>query len=112
MSDIFNQLKEIHRGKEMVTVKLSEIKKEMVSRYNANPTSVIPADYCYNRINDGIRFEKHIFEYLGKGYYRFLGEGYPYSGKIYHKPTRSLIEYIAGEWINGKYNLYDEEIPA
>lgn len=63
-----------------------------------NPSSVLPADRCYNRINLGIEkhFDFHIFEALDNGSYKFLGENYLYSGHIYWKGK------VVGEWLNGK----------
>jgi len=73
-------------------------------KYGINPGSIIPSDYCYNRINDGIEFRRdnRLFRYLGYNQYEYLGEGYPYSGYIYHKPVKSKKEVIVGEWINGE----------
>ena len=54
--------------------------------YEIASGSIIPSDYCYNRINDGIALSKPtLFEYLERGLYRCLGENYPYNGDIYHK---------------------------
>ena len=98
---IYDQLKEILKDKIGTVVKSSEIKNELNIKFRTNRGSVILSDYCYNRYNDGIKFNKHIFEYLGKNQYKCLGENYPYNGKIYHKPVNQEIE-IYGHWINGE----------
>ena len=43
----------------------SEIIKFVTSKHGCNPDSVMPSDYCYNRLNKGINYEKHLhlFEY-------------------------------------------------
>ncbi len=81
-----------------------------------NETSIIPSDYCYNRINLDIaeNFEKrmHIFEYIKKDNYRFLGENYSYSGDIKHRSKRKGYKYsdnIVGRWENGKILYLDKD---
>ena len=49
----------------------------------------------------GIKFTKHIFEYLDSNSYKYLGENFPYNGNIIHKPKGQEIEKIVGEWKNG-----------
>lgn len=104
---IYEQLREILKGKEMQEVKLPEIKEQLHSTFGTNPSSVILADFCYNRYNDGIPFDKHLFEYRGRGRYLYLGENYKYTGLIKHKPRGSKKETDKGEWQKGKIILYD-----
>ena len=85
----------------------SQVKKELFEKYGTNAGSIILSDYCYNRKNKGILFEKHIFEYLGQGTYKYLGENYPFTGLIYEKPQGQNNETVAGEWKNGLKVLYD-----
>ncbi len=87
----------------------SEIVNLVVSKYGCNPTSVIPSDYCYNRLNNGINYEKylHLFEYTDTKKYRFLGLNYPYTGKIIHKP-RGGYEIVVGELKDGTLISYDK----
>lgn len=86
-----------------------EIVNKVVIKHGCNPGSIIPSDYCYNRINNGIDFENflHIFEFMGNGMYKYLGENYPYSGTIFHKP-KGGFEIAIGKWSNGiiNYELY------
>ena len=65
-------------------------------------SSFLPQDYCYNRTNDGILFDghTHLFEYVEPDCYRLLGENYPYSGPVLHKP-RGKKEIIVGMWTQG-----------
>ena len=71
-----------------------------------NYDSILPQDYCYNRMNDGIVFIDHIhlLEYLGRNRYRLLGDSYPYTGDIMHKPKR-CPEVVVGKWEQGTLNL-------
>jgi len=84
-------------------ISLQEIYQIFEAQYNRKKRdSIIPSDYCYNRINDGIRINKPaVFEYLGRGQYRCLGLNYPYNGPIYHKPM-GLTEFIVGKCVNGE----------
>ncbi len=72
--------------------------------------NILPSDFCYNRYNFGLKdFDgPFLFEYLGVNQYLILGEHYPYSGSIIHKP-KGGVEVVVGEWINGKKILnYDK----
>ena len=93
-------------GTEITT---SEIKRIVSSKFGRNPDSVIPTDFCYNRVNDGIDLKEHlkIFEYLERGKFKYLGKNYPYTGKIYHKPKGSS-EICIGEYKEGIF----EKIPS
>lgn len=104
---ILDQIKAILKGKEGYRVSSSQIKKELKAAFGTNPSSVMISDYCYNRTNDGINFEQrpHLFKYLARNEYEFLGENYKYTGKIFHKPiNRKIREY--GEWISGRLVIY------
>lgn len=86
----------------------SEIIKFVTSKYGCNPDSVMPSDYCYNRLNKGINYEKHLhlFEYTDAKTYRYLGLDYPYSGKIIHNP-KGGCEIVVGELKDGVLISYD-----
>lgn len=82
-------------------VTTSEIIDYLHSNRGINVGSIIPSDYCYNRINNGITVESPtVFEYVKHGTYKCLGENYPYSGVIYHKP-RGSYEFPIGHCVNG-----------
>ena len=79
---------------------------DMVSEvYQINKNSFLPADFCYNRTNEGIDFEKHthLFERLDDGRYLVLGEDYPYSGPVYYKRRGETEDSVHGIWTNGLY---------
>ena len=67
---------------------------------------VIPSDYCYNRVNNGIDIEKNIrenkclFEYVSRNRYRYIGTGKAYTGVLYHTP-KGMSECIVGKITNG-----------
>lgn len=78
----------------------------MVSEvYQINKNSFLPADFCYNRTNEGIDFEKHthLFERLDDGRYLVLGEDYPYSGPVYYRRIGKTEDSVRGIWTNGLY---------
>ena len=67
---------------------------------------VIPSDYCYNRVNNGIDIERNIkehrclFEYISRNRYRYIGVGQPYTGNLYHQ-AKGTPERIVGKIKNG-----------
>jgi hypothetical protein len=97
------------QGKKSMVVASAFIKAELNKKFGVDVNSVIPSDFCYNRVNSGIRFrnDNRLFEYLGKSAYKYLGEKYPYTGKIYHKPQGSKEDIVVESWVNGnlKYPL-------
>lgn len=97
---IYNQLKSVLIIDK--TYSLSEIQTILNNKFKTNIRSIIPSDYCYNRLNNGIKFDKHIFIYLERNLYKCVGENYKYTGKVYHKPLKTNLEIEVGEWINGK----------
>ncbi len=105
---IYEQFKELLKNREGDIVTNAEVKSKLNKTYATKYESIFLSDYCYNRINNGIRFDKHIFEFLGGGEYKYLGEYYPYTGKIFHKPLHQQIKEV-GEWINGVKHRYPPE---
>jgi len=81
-----------------------EIIDLVVNTYpGTNRGSVVPPDYCYNKINkDPASFNLHLFESLGAGRFKCLGQNYPYSGPIYWKGEQ------VGKWDKGKYQLWKD----
>lgn len=82
-----------------------ELKALINARFDTNLGSIIPSDYCYNRVNKGIVFLKYprLFVYAGRGVYECLGENYPYDGSVYARPKGSKSEMIVGTWKNGVF---------
>lgn len=58
---IYEQIKELLKDRQGSIVSSSEIKTELNLRNNSNANSILLSDYCYNRYNSGIKFNKHIF---------------------------------------------------
>ena len=71
----------------------AEIIKIVTNLYGV--MEVIPSDYCYNRVNDGIDIERNLkehkclFEYVSRNRYKYIGAGKRYTGILYHKPKGS-----------------------
>lgn len=77
----------------------------VTATYPMNRNSFLPADYCYNRTNEGIDFERHshLFERTDDGNYLVLGEDYSYSGPVYYRRRGEKKDSIRGVWTNGLY---------
>ncbi|MEY8742641.1 hypothetical protein AB9M62_24575 [Bacillales bacterium AN1005] len=84
-----------------------ELKRTLKELYGTNPQSILLSDYCYNRFNNGTNFDKHLFEYINRSSYKYLGENYLYTGLIFQKPKGQKKEVIVGEWVNGIKILKD-----
>lgn len=65
-------------------------KTELSKKYNRPADCYIPSDYCYNRKNNGINYEKqsHYFLYLGLGKYKYVGKDYKYTGEVEHRQRK------------------------
>lgn len=96
-------------GSKMTTDELYSL---VIAKYNMNMNSFLPADYCYNRTNEGINFEKHshLFERTDDGYYLVLGEHYPYSGPVYYRRKGETVDNVRGVWNNGIYEEVAEVV--
>ena len=105
---IYEQIKYLLRNKIEMIVSSAEVKDKLFAKFVTKPDSIILSDYCYNRINNGIPFNKHIFKYINRGEYKYLGEDYPYTGFIYHRPKGQKEDIIVGEWNNGIKILYEK----
>ncbi|MDH5161742.1 DUF7225 domain-containing protein [Heyndrickxia oleronia] len=102
---IYEQIKLALNGRINEIVSPSELKRSLQELYGTNPDSVILSDYCYNRYNNGINFNQHLFEYINRSSYKYLGENYLYTGLIFQKPKGLKSETIVGEWVNGVKSL-------
>lgn len=83
----------------------SQLIEKLQKKFKVNPSSVIPSDYYYNRINDGAKFDKHLFHYEGKNGYKYLGENFRYSGKVYHRKKGTKEDEVVGEWDEGHKSI-------
>jgi hypothetical protein len=84
-------------------ISLRELYEMLGARFQTNSGSIIPSDYCYNRANKGIDFEKkpRLLEYLGDGMYKCLGEHYPYDKPVYTREKGAAEDVVVGRWENG-----------
>lgn len=99
-------------GREFKTQEIIDLIK---FKYKVNRSSIIPSDYCYNRMNIGKwdnfqLLDFNIFEYAARGSYIYLGENYPYNGDIIHKAKGSINEIVVGKWTNGERIIYDNKL--
>ena len=80
-------------------VSLKELYELLGARFQTNSGSIIPSDYCYNRVNKGIEFHKkpRLFKFLGDGMYECLGENHLYTGDV----KNASDETVVGSWENG-----------
>lgn len=104
--------------KYLLTLEVGQLisRTEIIERvnylYGTNKTSIIPSDYCYNRVNldktahDFKNGHPRLLEWVKKGLYKYLGPNYNYTGKIYHKNKNSNKDCAVGEWNNGEYVFY------
>ncbi|MCL1067230.1 hypothetical protein L2735_10465 [Shewanella olleyana] len=89
-----------------------KIKELCSEEYGLNPTSIIPTDYCYNRINNGIGNNKNILIYMGFGEFKFVGKSFKYQGWVYQRPRGKNEDLIVGKWNNGEYLALTSPIAA
>lgn len=82
-------------------ISLKELYELLSARFQTNSGSIIPSDYCYNRVNKGIEFDKkpRLFNFLGNGMYECLGENYPYCGDVENASDGTVV----GSWQNGNF---------
>ena len=94
-------------GTETVMCK-AELYDLVGTKYVINYSSFLPQDYCYNRFNKGIDFNRqpHLFEYVEKNKYRVIGQNYPYTGSIVHKEKGIKSEKVIGRWETGIATFY------
>lgn len=90
-----------------LNVRYSRKQIESIVKRKYGNMEVIPSDYCYNRVNDGIDLQKNLAEkrclfiYEGRNAYVFVGSRYNYEGEFKHKP-KGEKEYVAGLIKNGR----------
>ena len=94
------------------TFSAGEIEEMVRKKYGRTNGSILPSAYCYNRWSEGISKINRmcIFEYLYEAKderkYKYIGEDYPYNGKVYHFP-KSGDKKCIGECINGVFTEYE-----
>lgn len=84
-------------------ISLKELYELLGARFGTCSGSIMPYDYCYDRVNKGSDFDKkpRLFRFLGDGMYECLGENYRFNGPIYAKPHGAKEEFVVGVWENG-----------
>ena len=77
-----------------------ELYELLGERFQTKSGSIIPSDYCYNRVNKGIVFHNkpRLFILLGDGMYECLGDNYPYTGDV-----EIYDGTVVGVWENGVF---------
>lgn len=90
INEIENFLKSIPLNYEFST---KWFKTELCKKYNRSEDSYIPSDYCYNRKNNGINYDKqpHYFLYIKRGKYKYVGKNYTYKGTVEHNSRRKKL---------------------
>lgn len=88
----------------------AEIRRCVAEAFGTNPSSVIPSDYCYNRLNLGVPDPKPLFLRVGAGEYQFVGPAYQYSGLVYGRPRGTTTDRVVGERVEGVLRLYDQAL--
>ena len=70
--------------------------------------SVLPTDYCYNRMNRAkYSFRYHVFRQDSRGWFEYLGPNHNHTGPILWK-DRDGTEKQVGEWQSGSYGLWED----
>jgi hypothetical protein len=97
----------VMKGKEERIFSSHEIIDMVLQKFpDTNKSSVLPSDYCYNRINKDIekkfRLGFHVFESLNDNLYKYLGQESSYTGPIYWKGKK------VGDWLKGKITRLDK----
>lgn len=96
------------RGGTLLTA--ADIRRRLVESFGTNPTSVMPSDYCYNRLNIGVPNPKPLFLRVGAGEYQFVGPAFPYTGLVYGRPRGTTTDQVVGERVEGVLRLYDQPL--
>ena len=109
---IYDQIKNVFKEMEGKRFSTAKIKLLVSGKFGTNETSILPSDYCYNRINNGIPFNRHLFIRLSPGEYKYVGENFSYTGWIYQKSRTSKKGEIVGRWENGNYELLEQNRPV
>jgi hypothetical protein len=86
-------------------ISLKELYELIGARFQTNSGSIIPSDYCYNRVNKGIEFTKkpRLFRFLGNGLYECLGENYLFTGDVENAKDGTVV----GTWKDGVFYKND-----
>jgi hypothetical protein len=106
LEEVGRQLQQKH-GEEPIPC--SDLVKEVATKCECSPGSVLPSDYCYNLWNEGIPLDHpRFFLHKGEkrsGLYVFKGRNFTYYGPIYHYPKghKGSPIVISGSFNEGVY---------
>ena len=107
MTVVVNELADIFGTEHIIS--RAELISIVHERFQTSPGSIIPSDYCYNRINNGITLKKPtLLNFLGSGNYQCLGDNYCFDGPIYHRPKGESTDIVVGHCVDGE-RILDEE---
>lgn len=84
-------------------ISAEELKARVSNRFGTKLSSIIPSDYCYNRVNRGIDFinTPRLFRYIERGMYECLGEGHQCETPIFTRPQGTKSDIIVGTFKKG-----------
>lgn len=97
----------VPEGKEFTCAEIKKIVTDLFGNME-----VIPSDYCYNRVNDGIDIDKNLrehrclFEYVKRNRYKYIGVGKLYTGDLKKKP-QGKPETVAGKITDSVVEWYE-----
>ena len=82
-----------------------EIQELLTVRFRIEGENTRPTDYCYDRVNKGIVFDKRpsLFRYPERGMLECLGEHYPFTGEIKYARDETVVGY----WKDGHLHKND-----
>jgi len=94
-----------YTGEELKTRKIVNKVRNSLKRKNIEVAdSIRPPDWCYNKVNAGIKYKKNrqLFECIDDGLYLVLGINYDYTKELYWEPKKATDRILVGEWKKGK----------
>ena len=113
IKDVIDQLVEQGCGDREFTA--SELKKLIHDQCDIKLGSIIPTDYCYNRINQGIikgntfdDVRPRLLHYVKYGVFQCIGSNKPYSGTVKARPQGTYKDITVGEWIKGAFSTNEK----
>lgn len=65
-----------------------------------------PTAYCYNRWNVNMSRPRNLFEYVGRGRFKYLGYGAKFTGETVNAVRHNGgLERVVGTWKNGEFSF-------
>ncbi len=95
-----------HYGDKPVSV--ADIQQEINHIGGYARDSLRPSDYCYNLLNKaGVSGTCPVFVRVERGFYRYVGPHFAYTGPVYWKP-KDGPERQVGECVAGECTLFED----